>query len=265
MPRRRKEDAERTRQAVLDAAEVVFFERGVARASLEEIAQAAGVTRGAVYWHFSGKLELFLALDARARLPHEELLARLGEDPGPDPLDALARASEDLLAGFERDPRQRRLLTVLLLRCEYVAEMAPALERQRRAGDALRAQILRFFSMVADQGRLHPRWRPEMAAQVFFALFVGLLFGWLHAPEGTGIAAEGGLAIRAFLASLAADPEDGGKRPSPAGRTAGRAVPARPCQMLGVPCPEPLPDPLVAGNGASPPHRAPGRNSGSRR
>ncbi|MBX6747322.1 MAG: hypothetical protein QJR07_13340 [Acetobacteraceae bacterium] len=63
----------------------------------------------------------------------------------PDPLTALTTASEEFLTRFERDLRQRRLLTVLLLRCEYVAEMTPALKRQRRAGDALRAQILRIF------------------------------------------------------------------------------------------------------------------------
>ena len=48
-------------QAALD----VFHQRGVARASLHEIAQAAGVTRGALYWHFKNKEDLFDALFAR--------------------------------------------------------------------------------------------------------------------------------------------------------------------------------------------------------
>ncbi|MBX6746421.1 MAG: TetR family transcriptional regulator [Acetobacteraceae bacterium] len=49
-----KSRARHTRQAVQDAAVEVFFEHGVARASLVQIARAAGVARGALYWHFSG-------------------------------------------------------------------------------------------------------------------------------------------------------------------------------------------------------------------
>lgn len=52
MARRTKEDACATRNSLLDAAEQVFYEQGVARASLNEIAQRAGATRGAVYWYF---------------------------------------------------------------------------------------------------------------------------------------------------------------------------------------------------------------------
>lgn len=58
LARRTKEDAFATRNSLLDAAEQVFYEQGVARASLNEIAQRAGATRGAVYWHFKDKLDL---------------------------------------------------------------------------------------------------------------------------------------------------------------------------------------------------------------
>ena len=62
MARRTKEDAQATRTALLDAAERVFQQRGVSRTSLNEIAQAAGVTRGALYWHFKDKAALFNAM-----------------------------------------------------------------------------------------------------------------------------------------------------------------------------------------------------------
>lgn len=58
--RRTKEDAELTKQTILKAAVDVFTERGVAKASLEEIARKADVTRGAVYWHFKNKMEIDL-------------------------------------------------------------------------------------------------------------------------------------------------------------------------------------------------------------
>lgn len=65
--RRTKEDAEETRQKLLHSALEVFGEKGFAATRLSEIAAAAGVTRGAIYWHFKNKEELFLEL-VRSRI-----------------------------------------------------------------------------------------------------------------------------------------------------------------------------------------------------
>jgi AcrR family transcriptional regulator len=61
------------RERLLDAAATVFAERGYRAASVEDIASAAGVTKGAVYWNFESKEDLFFALmDERVdRLAHE--------------------------------------------------------------------------------------------------------------------------------------------------------------------------------------------------
>ena len=71
--RRTKAEAQETREALLDAAERVFFENGVATTSLTEIAQAASLTRGAIYWHFVDKAALFEAVQERGRLPQEHI------------------------------------------------------------------------------------------------------------------------------------------------------------------------------------------------
>lgn len=65
--RRTKEDAEKTRQALLASAERLFLAKGVMQTSLNDIAYEAGVTRGALYWHFENK----------ARLLHQMLVFRL--------------------------------------------------------------------------------------------------------------------------------------------------------------------------------------------
>ena len=66
MPRRTKEDALATRNSLLDAAERVFLAQGVAGTSLNDIAQEAGTTRGAIYWHFRDKADLFTAMMDRS-------------------------------------------------------------------------------------------------------------------------------------------------------------------------------------------------------
>src|ERR1700688_3142706 len=73
MVRRTKEEALETRNRILDTAEQVFVEKGVSNTSLAQLAEAAGVTRGAIYWHFKNKADLFDAMMSRVVLPMEEM------------------------------------------------------------------------------------------------------------------------------------------------------------------------------------------------
>ncbi|QRY47274.1 helix-turn-helix transcriptional regulator [Mycolicibacterium boenickei] len=61
----RERRLERTRSLLLDAAEAVFAEKGFTAASLDDIAHAAGYTKGAIYNHFATKEDLFLAVSDR--------------------------------------------------------------------------------------------------------------------------------------------------------------------------------------------------------
>jgi len=85
--RRTKRESERTRQGILAAARKVFARQGVTRTTFEEIAAAAGVTRGAIYWHFADKTEIFFAMREQVAVPMIDLidLALLRAD-GRDPL-----------------------------------------------------------------------------------------------------------------------------------------------------------------------------------
>lgn len=60
--RRTKEDAEKTRQQLMDAGLVVFIKKGYQAANLEDIAKEANVTRGAITWHFKNKKTLYRAI-----------------------------------------------------------------------------------------------------------------------------------------------------------------------------------------------------------
>lgn len=63
--RRTKEDSEKTKVTILNTAIDVFVREGFSDATLEEIAKEAGVTRGAIYWHFQNKSDLFQQLVSR--------------------------------------------------------------------------------------------------------------------------------------------------------------------------------------------------------
>src|SRR5205085_5162552 len=82
MARRSKEDALATRTALLDAAERVFLAQGVAGTSLNDIAVAAGTTRGAIYWHFRDKADLLNAMMYRGAMPPQQAMSLLEEAEG---------------------------------------------------------------------------------------------------------------------------------------------------------------------------------------
>jgi TetR/AcrR family acrAB operon transcriptional repressor len=98
-------------------------------ASLEDVARRAGVTRGAIYWHFSNKTDLLSAVFDRAILPIDEL--KIPNDGTLyDPL-RLPRILNNCLLGSVRSPQLRRLFAIVFTKCEYVAEVTPFLQRCR--------------------------------------------------------------------------------------------------------------------------------------
>ena len=116
--RRTKEEAEQTRNAILEAAVDVFTEKGVARATLEQIAKAANVTRGAVYWHFKNKTDIFMALHDELHRPFIQDLVDGLENTGDDPLQSLKSYCIELVTRLEDDLYLRRVLSLFLLKCD---------------------------------------------------------------------------------------------------------------------------------------------------
>ena len=192
MARRTKHEAQATREHLLDTAEQVILARGLSRTSLQNIAQAAGLTRGAIYWHFADKVALFNAIMDRVDLPLEQALAlaqaglqpeapgAAAEPPGlspaaPGPLQALRRLALAPFALMQRDPRARRAFTILLHRAEFVGQLAPLAVRQDDAIQNCQGQMARLFEQAAQQGLLAPGIPPAIAATALLALIDGLL------------------------------------------------------------------------------------------
>ena len=128
MARRTKEDALATREALLDAAVCVFGRRGVARSSLAEIAEQAGLTRGAVYWHFKDKGELFNAMMDRVTLPLEADLIGHCEGQG-DPVVELRDKMRRAMRTIEHDALTQNVLEIATLKVEHVDDMGPVRDR----------------------------------------------------------------------------------------------------------------------------------------
>ncbi|WP_062208130.1 TetR family transcriptional regulator [Aureimonas sp. AU12] len=203
--RRTKEAAAETRCAILDAAEQMFFERGVSQTSLSQIAAAANVTRGAIYWHFTGKSALFQAMQERAYLPQEEFFQAqniLGES---DPMAALHRVTLESIRRFVADERARRVLTILTLRCEYVGEMAEAMICHREAEHHMHRTVVQVFERARDMGLLRAGWTPQLAANACICIFTGIFTEWLQSKEEFDIVEMGTLTFDGLFAGFRAE------------------------------------------------------------
>ncbi|MCE0733683.1 TetR family transcriptional regulator [Halomonas sp. G15] len=190
MARRTKAEAAATREALLDAAEEVFLEKGVARTSLEQIARHAGMTRGAVYWHFRNKADLFQAMLGRVRMPFQELVAEIG-DPSlvERPLEAIRLA---ILKGFERleQPHYRRVHAILIHHCEVFGDIDPLAMQNEMADEACGAQA-DYFACAARLGHLRDDLSPVIAAELMQAMLGGLFHDWLRNHERFSLVAKG--------------------------------------------------------------------------
>ena len=113
MARKTKADAQITRDQLLDAAEFLFQERGVSRTSLQQIADQAGLTRGAIYWHFKDKGELFCAMVDRVHLPFEEIIEQLQQDASHSPLTRLRQIMLRGLSHIQSDAHTRRVFEIV--------------------------------------------------------------------------------------------------------------------------------------------------------
>lgn len=186
MARRTKEEAEKTKEALLDAAERVFMTRGVAAASLDEIAKEAGLTRGAVYHHFDGKLAIFRAMHDRVKLPMDVMFETL---VGADPLKGLKKMCVHVLQALERDARARNVFTIMRLRSddylctnsEYVKEMVG--KRQQ-----VIEKFTRVFTKIAKQHGLQKGVTPAFAAIAMHSFISGVFWDYLRDPKHYPIA-----------------------------------------------------------------------------
>lgn len=204
MVRKTKAEAEETRQQILDAAEAVFLRQGVARTSLQQVASEAGVTRGAIYWHFQDKADLFHALLDRVILPCEAALADVMSAPPEATLDALAQLALSPLRDLAGNPQMQRVFTIVMHLTEYTGEMAAEQERHRQSVEHYLGQLEALLARAQAAGALAPQPPARASALGLFAIVDGLMYHWTLSPESFDLLAVGEQTIGSFLRGLRA-------------------------------------------------------------
>jgi TetR/AcrR family acrAB operon transcriptional repressor len=206
MARRTKQEALATREAIIDAAERVFYDKGVARASLEEIAHAAGCTRGAIYWHFKDKAELFDAMMQRVVLPVEAMLDSAGAQGETDPLALLRLATIEVLQRTARDTHLQKVFEIAYHKCEYVGDAAGVRDRHIASQKECTATIEAGFRACVAQGLLPPSVSPREAAIGALSLVSGLIANWVLDPKSFSLARHAESLVDTYFRGLQTKP-----------------------------------------------------------
>ena len=202
MVRRTKEDAQVTRHALLDAAELLFQAQGVSRTSLSDIAHKAGTTRGAIYWHFKDKADLFNAMMERVTLPLEDAFQDVAADLESDPLDRVRLAVASALCQIVTDGRTRRVFEVVTQKVEYIDELQAVRARHLRSRQGFLDTVERGLQLAALRQNLALPLSAAESALGLHALVDGLLQNWLLDTSGFDLQVSSQRVLDVYLRGL---------------------------------------------------------------
>lgn len=190
MARKTKQQAQETRQHILDVALRLFSRQGVSSTSLAEIAKAAGVTRGAIYWHFKNKSDLFSEIWELSESNIGELEIEYQAKFPDDPLSVLREILVHLLEATVTEERRRLLMEIIFHKCEFVGEMAVVQQSQRsicvESYDRIEQTLTHCIKAKMLPGNLMTR----RAAILMRGYISGIMENWLFAPQSFDLKKE---------------------------------------------------------------------------
>lgn len=201
MARKTKEEALATRLRLIDAAELLFHAQGVSRTSLQQIAEQAGATRGAIYWHFKDKADLFNAMMERVTLPMETAL-RFSSASEHDPLALIETGMVHALRLVTDDPQVRRVFEVAMHKVEYTGEMASVHQRHLEGRSACVADFEKALRLAKRRAHVTLPVPVTTAAFGLHALISGLIQDWLLDPAAFDLVEVGRRTFNVYLVGL---------------------------------------------------------------
>ncbi len=182
MVRKTKEDAEKTRNGILNAALDLIYEQGYSATNLNDIAEHLGMTRGAVYWHFKNKQELFLSLIKNIDSQIDKQLTKKAMTVSSldDLYDFFIYYAEIILT----DDRNYKYLTILMLKIEWNAELDEVVKVYRKQTEELEEFCFQILHKASKKKKLNPELDIQLTSRALTALVDGCLLTTIP-PFGT--------------------------------------------------------------------------------
>ena len=180
--KRTKEEAAITREQLLSKALKVFSKKGYAATTLEDIAREAEVTRGAIYWHFGSKAELYNTL-IREYSNRGGAIMQQAVSEGGTLVDILRRVFVRQLQAVEEDTALRALMEIQLFKTGLVAELEEGRQQQIEGSVGLVEMLAGIMGQGVQAGLLRSDLDPKEMARAYLGFQNGLIHLWLTAPN----------------------------------------------------------------------------------
>jgi len=171
--RKTKEDALVTREKILDAAEDVFYDKGFSASTLQDIANVADVTRGAIYWHFNDKNDLFNAICERVLTPFERALS----NPIDNGTSMVSSLKDICLSNFNEvamSERKQKVLSIMLFKYEYISDGESICKRERDGKAKFVVYIASILKKAQNAGEIDKDYDCDMLAHCLHVFIMGL-------------------------------------------------------------------------------------------
>lgn len=178
--RRTKEEAEVTRKQLLEAAVHVFSKKSYAATRLEDIADEAGVTRGAIYWHFGNKKELFIAIFKERVDPFFEIINEILQED----LRPLQKIEKILAVLFKKAERDKEFMVnqhLDFMEIKIRNEIPEILDLIYERAQKLSAMLAKIIKAGIAMGEIRADINPAAATGMVATLISG--YGFLSARK----------------------------------------------------------------------------------
>ena len=180
--RRTKEEAEITKHNLLNAALVVFSQKGYTAATMDDIARQANVTTGAIYHHFKGKSDLYTALVETNSAKANQLAVEVFQEGG-TPATILRRLLVRLFEFAEQDDEYRAVVELSINKTGFAPELDGITEQILASRRLLTESFAALIQDGIEAGEFHSSVSPQDAALALVGFLNGMGLIWVQDPE----------------------------------------------------------------------------------
>ncbi len=204
MARKTKEDTQRTYHALLDAATGLFIRQGVAKTTLSQIASDAGMTRGAIYWHFDNKDAVVQALwERNADRLHQAFSEMLEQIVPPHPALNFRQALKHMLQGVVSDPEVGQVIRIVMHNVEFTDEQTELQRFLMNKKEEIYTALESAFLALQRHKALRVTLAPELLAHSLLSYIHGLIHSYLSPGQRTlDLQRDGDRLLDLFLDAL---------------------------------------------------------------
>lgn len=197
-----KEEAALTRKVLLDAALNVFSHKGYAQTTLEEVAKEAGVTRGAIYWHFGNKFEMFHAVLQEL---HKKASARITKiiDSDQRPVSKLHQLMLEFFLIISNEDEFRVIEEVQLFKTRKGEEFSRLYQDHVESVKVMRELLKGLVREGLAAGEFDSRLDPEVTILALMSYIAGMKSAWLSGITDISIAENAEKLAAIFIKGIA--------------------------------------------------------------